>query len=69
MARPGGPGVDYHRGDTLAAHIDAALDVTDSYSSYGALEQAAAFHRALVETGPVQLSWQTSTEGTIADVH
>ncbi|MCX5103614.1 Scr1 family TA system antitoxin-like transcriptional regulator [Streptomyces sp. NBC_00439] len=69
VARPGGPGVDYHRGDTLAAHIDAALDVTDSYSSYGALEQAAAFHRALVETGPVQLSWQTSTEGTIADVH
>ncbi|MEV1042350.1 Scr1 family TA system antitoxin-like transcriptional regulator [Streptomyces sp. NPDC050204] len=67
VARPGGPGVDYHRGDTLAAHIDAALDVTDS-SSYGALEQAAACHRALVKTGPAQTPWQTSTEGTTADV-
>ncbi|WP_326742757.1 Scr1 family TA system antitoxin-like transcriptional regulator [Streptomyces sp. NBC_01768] len=67
MAQPHGHGVDYHRGDTLAARIDAALAFTGHCSSSLALEQAAASHRALVETGPAQPSWQTSTEGTTAD--
>ncbi|MFF3957465.1 Scr1 family TA system antitoxin-like transcriptional regulator [Streptomyces sp. NPDC001890] len=68
MAQQDGQGVDYHRSGALFAHIDAALAVTDHYSSYEALRQAAAFHLALVEAGPAQTSWQTSTEGTIADV-
>ncbi|MEV6421714.1 Scr1 family TA system antitoxin-like transcriptional regulator [Streptomyces sp. NPDC051662] len=68
LARPGESGVDYHRSDSLAARIDAALAVTDRTSTYEALEQAAASHRALAETGTAQSSWQTSIEGRKADV-
>ncbi|MGW1411885.1 Scr1 family TA system antitoxin-like transcriptional regulator [Streptomyces sp. NPDC002403] len=58
VARPSGCGVGYHRGDPLAAHIDAALTGSGHGSSIEALKHAAASHRALAGTG---ISTSTST--------
>lgn len=62
LARPREAGVGYHRGDSLAAGIDAALAVTGRRSSREALEQAAAYHRARAEATAAQLSQTRSAE-------